>query len=267
VLYEVEGHPTRLLYGDRPVWRNFTPGMTDGPDVRQLEDNLVALGVGAGLTVDDHFSAATATAIRRWQAALGVPCTGELPLGDVLFTPGPARIVQVLVPLGSQVGVGQTVLAATSTTRVVTVNLPTLLQARIAVGAAVSVTPPAGPPQPGTVAVVGRVAQVPESMSQGPPQPATIAITITLDTPDAVASFDQAPVQVAITAHQHKGVLAVPVTALVANIDGGYQVVVDEAGGHRRVSVQPGIFDEVSNLVEVSGPGLAAGQRVEVPEQ
>lgn len=267
VLYEIEGHPTRLLYGDRPVWRDFTPGMTDGPDVRQLEDNLVALGVGTGLTVDDHFSTATAAAIRRWQATLGLPRTGQLLLGDALFTPGAARIAQVEVALGSRVGMGQTVLRATSTTRVMSVNLPTLMQARVTIGAKVSVTAPVGPPQPGTVTVVGRVAQVPENTGQGPPQQATIAITITLDNPTAAAGFDQAPVQVAITTSEHKGVLAVPVAALVATTDGRYQVIVDEAGTHRRVTVQPGIFDEVTNLVEVDGAGLDAGQQIEVPEQ
>jgi len=30
--------------------------------------------------------------------------------------------------------------------------------------------------------------------------------------------------------------------------------------------VQPGIFDEVTNLVEVDGRGLHAGQKVEVPQ-
>ena len=266
VLYEIDGHPTRLLYGDRPAWRDFTLGMPDGPDVRQLEDNLAALGVGAGVTVDDHFSAATATAICRWQAALGMPQTGQLLLGDVLFVPGPARIAQVEAALGSQVGTDQTILAATSTTRVVSVNLPTMMQASVAVGAKVSVTAPAGPLQPGTVTAVGRVAQAPAPAGQGPPQPATIAVTITLDNPRAVAGFDQAPVQVAIITSEHKGVLAVPVAALVASTDGGYQVVLDEAGARRRVTVRPGIFDEVTNLVEVDGGGLGAGQKVEVPE-
>ena len=29
--------------------------------------------------------------------------------------------------------------------------------------------------------------------------------------------------------------------------------------------MQPGIFDEITNLIEVSGTGLAQGQKVEVP--
>jgi peptidoglycan hydrolase-like protein with peptidoglycan-binding domain len=264
-LYEVNGHPTRLLYGDRPVWRGFTSGMSDGPDVRQLETNLVALGHSAGVTVDDHFSPATATAISHWQAALGVPHTGALALGDVLFAPGPTRVSQALATLGSRVGPGQDVLDATSTDRVVTVNLPTVAQAVVSVGAKVVVTPPTGGPQPGTVTSVGRVAQTTQPGSPGGPQQATITVTITLDTPDAVAGLDQAPVQVAIITSQHEGVLAVPVTALVAAADGGYQIIVDQAGTRRRITVRPGIFDEITNLIEVTGTALAPGQQVEVP--
>src|SRR5262249_14914234 len=196
--------------------------MPDGPDVRQLEHNLAALGVGAGVTVDDHFSAATAASICRWQAALGLPQTGELLLGDVQFTPGSARIAQVQAALGSQVGTGQTIPAATSTARVVSVNLPTLVQARVADGDKVSVTAPVGPPQPGTITAVGRVAQAPAPAGQGPPQPPTITVTIALDNPRAVAGFRQAPAQVAITTSEDKGVLAVPGTRLRAPTPAGY---------------------------------------------
>src|SRR5262249_58758256 len=119
-----------------------------------------------------------------------------------------------------------------------------------------------GPAEPGTITAVGRVAQVPASTGQGPPQSATISVTIALDNPRAVAGFDQAPVQVAITTSEDKGVLAVPVAALVATTNGGYQVVVDEAGAPRRGTVQPGIFDEGTNPVEVDGPGPPGRQQV-----
>jgi hypothetical protein len=109
------------------------------------------------------------------------------------------------------------------------------------------------------------VAQTAQQGPQGGPQQSTITVTITLDTPEAVAGLDQAPVQVAIITSQHKGVLAIPVTALVAAADGGYQVIVDDAGTRRRITVQPGIFDEITNLIEVTGTGLAQGQKVEVP--
>src|SRR5262249_34325535 len=183
----------------------------------------------------------------------------------VLFAPGPTRVSQALATLGSRIGSDQNVLGATSTARVVTVDLPTVAQATVSVGANVVVTPPTGGPQPGTVTSVGRVAQTAQQGPQGGPQQSTITVTITLDMPEAVAGLDQAPVQVTIITSQHKGVLAVPVTALVAAADGGYQIIVDDAGTRRRITVQPGIFDEITNLIEVTGTGLAQGQKGEGP--
>ena len=43
-LYEVDGSPLVLFYGRRPEWRALSLGVADGPDVAQLDANLVALG-------------------------------------------------------------------------------------------------------------------------------------------------------------------------------------------------------------------------------
>jgi multidrug efflux pump subunit AcrA (membrane-fusion protein) len=60
--------------------------------------------------------------------------------------------------------------------------------------------------------------------------------------------------------------LTVPVTALLALAGGGYAVeVVDPTGVHRLVAVELGLFDDAGGLVQVSGSGLKAGQRVVVP--
>jgi hypothetical protein len=60
--------------------------------------------------------------------------------------------------------------------------------------------------------------------------------------------------------------LVVPVDALLALAGGGYAV---EVGGtnvaHHLVAVSLGIFDDAAGLVQVSGPGLTAGQQVVVP--
>ena len=54
--------------------------------------------------------------------------------------------------------------------------------------------------------------------------------------------------------------------ALLALSGGGYAVeVVGGDGTHHLVRVTPGLFDDGVGLVQVSGPGLAAGQRVVVP--
>jgi hypothetical protein len=58
----------------------------------------------------------------------------------------------------------------------------------------------------------------------------------------------------------------VPVNALLALASGGYAVeMVDADGTHRLVAVSVGLFDDAEGLVQVSGRGLAAGQRVVVP--
>ena len=54
--------------------------------------------------------------------------------------------------------------------------------------------------------------------------------------------------------------------ALLARSGGGYAVeVVGARGSHRLVPVTVGVFDDAAGLVQVSGPGLAAGQHVVVP--
>jgi peptidoglycan hydrolase-like protein with peptidoglycan-binding domain len=269
-LYEVDGHPVRLLYGARPAWRALGTGIPSGPDVRQLEANLAALGHFHS-TVDGRFRATTAAAVRRWQAKLGVPRTGRLELGDIVFAPGPVRVTGTPAPVGGHVG-GGPVIAASSTRRVVTIDLPTSRQGNVRVGGRVLVTPPGGGPLPATVTAVGRVA-VPAPAQPGaapaqpgqPGGPATITVTATLDQAGATGGLDQVPVQVSVTTGERRGVLAVPVTALVAGEAGGYQVVVTDGLTRQRVAVRPGLYDELSGLVEVTGTGLAEGRQVEVP--
>src|SRR6202022_2740724 len=45
-LYAVDAKPVVLMFGDTPAYRDFRLGMSDGPDVKQLEENLLALGFG-----------------------------------------------------------------------------------------------------------------------------------------------------------------------------------------------------------------------------
>ena len=97
VLYAVDSRATRLLCGGTRRTGTSVPAWRDGPDVRQLEHNLVELGLDPRrqITVDEHFTA-TAAAIRRWQGAWGVPAaqrTGTLVLGEVVVLPVPVRIV------------------------------------------------------------------------------------------------------------------------------------------------------------------------------
>jgi peptidoglycan hydrolase-like protein with peptidoglycan-binding domain len=104
-LFEVDGAPVILMDGSVPAWRGLEVGVSDGVDVRQLERNLAALGYDPG-TVDEHFSSATAAAVKSWQKALGLPQTGSVELGRVVFLPGTRRVKTVDATLGSTGGSG-----------------------------------------------------------------------------------------------------------------------------------------------------------------
>jgi len=283
-LYEVDGHPVPLWYGTRPAWRAFGLGMTDGPDVRQLEANLVALGFDPDrvMTVDDHCSWATAAAVKRWQQATGRAQTGVVALGQVVFWPGPIRVTTVTATVGAPLQAGTAILTATSTRPVVTIALDPALQQLVRRGDRVLVTLPDGATTPGTVTTVGRVATQPGSgtgqggQDQGGQDQGqggngsgagqgTVPVTVGLADPRVAASLDQAPVQVAITTQAARGVLAVPISALLAQPGGGYAVELVEGATHRRMVVRTGLFDDTAGLVEVQGAGLAEGARVEVP--
>jgi hypothetical protein len=268
-LYSVSGDPVVLLYGASPAYRDFTVGMSDGPDVRQLEQNLVALGAARSVTVDDRFTRATAEAIARWQRDRGLPAarrTGSVRLGQVVFLPGAVRVTEVTTPTGSSVAPGGPVLSATSTAQVVLVQLTTDRQHLLRVGNEVQVLLPGGTGAvPGTVTNVGRVATVDAPGAPGGSRQATVPVTIAVRLPEGAGDLDQTPVQVAITTARHGGVLMVPVTALLAKAGGGYQVRVVTPTGVQPVDVTPGLYDDSGGTVEVTGAGLAEGATVEVP--
>jgi peptidoglycan hydrolase-like protein with peptidoglycan-binding domain len=259
-LYNTSGAPVVLLYGSVPAWRAFREGMADGADVGELSQDLVALGFGAGLTPSNHFSSVSATAVDRWQAALGLPQTGVILLGQVVFEPGSIRVTTVNPNLGQAVGPGP-VLVATGTARVVSVALPVSQEYLVKPGDAVSVVLPDG-----TTTVAGHiqsVATVAQPAASGSNSGPTVTVTITLDHPAAGGKLDQAPVNVNITTQKADNVLAVPINALLALAEGGDAVELVSGGTHHLVGVQTGLFS--NTLVEISGPGITVGTTVEVP--
>jgi peptidoglycan hydrolase-like protein with peptidoglycan-binding domain len=267
-VYEVDGTPVPLFYGTRPAWRDLGLGVAGGPDVRQLKQNLVALGYGTDLVLNDTFDPATAWAVSRWQGASGLPVTGTVPLGEVAFLPGPLLVASQAAAVGAAMAAGTSILSGTGTRADVQVQLDPAVAPFIRPGDQVTVTLPDGSADPGTVTDVSRVAVAPAAsgQQQGPPQP-LIPADIRLTHP-VRGQLDQAQVQVTITSADQPGALAVPITALLAWPGGQFVVVVvTPGGGHRTVPVRAGLFDQTAGTVAVTGPGLAAGQSVEVPSQ
>jgi len=108
---------------------------------------------------------------------------------------------------------------------------------------------------------VGTVATTPSN--GGSP---TVEVVVVPTNPGATGSLDQAPVHVSISTATAKHALVVPVNALLALSGGGYAVETVSANGSRHlVPVALGIFDDADGLVQVSGAGVTAGERVVVP--
>jgi hypothetical protein len=273
VLYRVDTNPVVLLYGFTPAYRTLTEG-DRGPDVRNLKADLVALGDATRASLNlssDYFGAPTAAAVKELQESLDVHRTGTLALGQVVFVPGPIRVTAVTATRGTLAQPGTTVLQATSTSREVTVSLDAALQGDVKAGDQVTITLPNQRTTQGTVASVSRVATTGSSgsssgSSSGHSQSATVQVTITLRHPGATGTLDQAPVQVAIITATAPHVLTVPTTALLAQPGGGYGVeVIGPRNSRKILRVSVGLFDDAQGLVQVSGPGLHAGQQVVVP--
>lgn len=118
VVLAVDDRPVVAIVGDAPLYRPLELG-TEGPDVRVLEEHLVALGHHrtqpfdpddgdddeTGLVVDGVFDDDTRDAVLRWQEDIGLPTTGVVAPTDVV--PGPATATGVTVEVGDRVGEGQ----------------------------------------------------------------------------------------------------------------------------------------------------------------
>jgi hypothetical protein len=284
-LYRVNDRPVVLLYGSTPAYRALSAGAS-GPDVAELNRDLVALGYATRAQLRSGsavFGSATTAAVQKLQAALGVARTGTLSLGQAVFEPLAVRVTSVPAQPGGSAQPGETVLQGTSTTREVQVALDASQQTSLAVRDKVSITLPNNQTTPGVVSSVGVVATCPSSSGAGGSGSSsatagtdkcssgstpTVTVDVTPSNPRAAGTWDQAPVQVGITTDSVRGALVVPVTALLAQSSGRYSVEVAGAGagtGNRLVPVSLGLFDDADGLVQVTGPGVAAGQKVVVP--
>jgi peptidoglycan hydrolase-like protein with peptidoglycan-binding domain len=263
-LYRVSNAPVVLLYGTVPAYRSLSEGMS-GPDVRELNENLVALGYADKADIAalgwDYFGWETAYALEAYQKHLGVDQTGTLAVGQAVFLPAAVRVTSVNAQTGGTAAPGSPVFQGTATARQVTVALDAAEQASVKAGDRVTITLPDNQTTPGVVSSVGTVATIP-SGSTTP----VITVGITPTDPAATGSLDQAPVEVSITTATVSNVLTVPVDALIATTSGGYAVEVAGPGGTRRlVPVSLGLFDDAAGTVQVSETGLAVGQEVVVP--
>lgn len=269
-LYRADDQPVLLFYGGTPLFRTLAAPKSPakplrGRDVTVVADNLRALGYDIGYRPPDDdglgasYTVPLAAAVKRWQSHVGMKATGTLDAGQIVVLPGAVRIGSVQAKLGDPVQ--ETLLSVTSTAKTVTVPVEAGDTAGITAGAKVTITLPDESAVPGKVASVGQTVQSADP-GQGDPNgqngPATLNVAVTPQHASDVAKLQSAPVQVRFTTSTRHGVLAVPVTALVALHEGGYAL---QRTDGTLVAVTTGLF--AGGQVEVSGTGVTAGMRVE----
>ncbi|WP_433151235.1 peptidoglycan-binding protein [Actinomadura nitritigenes] len=258
-LLRVAGDPVTLMYGGVPMYRVLKEG-DSGKDVRELEENLRALGYG-GMTVDDEFTGATEAAVEEWQDDRGLDRTGTVSPGQVVFLAGAVKVKEVKAPEGKRAVQGQPVLTVAGTRRVVHIDLDADKQDMARVGEKVRVELPGGRTVDGTVAKVGSVA---ETTGSGQDQKTTVGVDVSLGG-EGTGRLDEAPVGVELESERRKDVLSVPVEALLALKEGGFGLEVVDGARRRLVPVRTGAFG--GGRVEVEGDGVREGVRVGVPAE
>ncbi|NUT47015.1 MAG: peptidoglycan-binding protein [Saccharothrix sp.] len=250
-VYSVDAEPVPLFYGALPLYRELSTGVADGPDVRLVEENLVALDQTGFGTPDERFTTATAAAVTRWQRANGLAQTGRVAPGDVVVQPSAIRVASVTGRLGEP-GEGEQ-LTVTGTDRVVTAELEQAEQRFAKVGGKVELAITDGATTTGTVTAV-----TPGPAPAGATDKAKVVVTVALDDQAAAGDQDAVSTTVLFTVGTREGVLIVPVGALLALAEGGYAV--EKADDHTLIPVETGLF--AKGRVEVAGAGLAEGSRV-----
>ena len=259
-LWEVDGAPgPALLFGDRPTWRRLSSGVDKGEDVRQLEANLVALGFAdpAVMTVDDKYASATAAAVKRWQKSRGLDQTGIVAPTDVIFATGPVRVGTLKAGVGDKAGGSTAVFEWTGAEQIVTIELDTGKASVAKKDDPVTIDLGDDRTINGTVRSVGTVVHADTNNGS---TTNFIDVVVALVGGQTVG-LDDAPVTVNFTQSEAKGVLAVPVRALLALAEGGYALERVTATGTELVPVKLGAYAD--GYVQVTG-SVAEGDTVVV---
>jgi peptidoglycan hydrolase-like protein with peptidoglycan-binding domain len=251
VLYSVESLPVVALAGTLPAWRTLSTSSADGPDVFQLELSLKALGYDptGKMTVDSHFDSHTKAAVKAWQAGYGLPVTGTVALGSVVFLPANASVSDVKVKVGDSVGNGDGVLTLAASSQQVVIDVPAGDEPFMVPGLAVKIG-----------AVDGTVTSLHSVVRSGA---AVVQAVITPSGP-VQAAGNGSTVKVTVTIAKLDNALVVPSAAVASRIDGSYALQVVGAGGST-TWVRVEVLGVSGSNAAVRGAGITAGTKVLEP--
>lgn len=254
-LVEIDGEAVVLFIGDTPFYRTMAENV-EGPDVFELETNLVALGFDPDgtVTIDENFTYNTELMVKAWQDAAGFEITGvvEAAVGVVVGSP----MVLLAGPDVGDQGNGVLLELAPPSEMVVTVPVALTDADEWNVGDLATVVMADGSSFEAVVTVIGTEIT---TDNDG----ATLDVTLE-PLGDTTGLFDGG-VTVTTIGEEIRGAIVVPTRALVALAEGGFAVeVADEAGVATLVGVEIGAFD--NGIVEIVAGDLSPGDAVVVPQ-
>jgi membrane fusion protein, multidrug efflux system len=254
VLYTADEEPVVAMIGDLPAWRTLEHGVDDGADVRQLEENLAALGYGDDLEVDESFTADTAGAVEAWETDLGrATPDGVVTIGEVVFLTERGDVLGHDASVGDTLEAGSPVMTIGSEQRIVVADVDATEAGGWTSGSRVELEWADGTTSRGTVVGTGR------EVTDG-----EVELTVAIGGDDAGAGGRRsgAEATVSLVDARRDGVLAVPVAAIVDD-DGSPAVRVAQAdGADHTVAVQTGLVAD--GWIEITG-GLDGGEEVRLP--
>ena len=250
---QTTGTVVRVTTGERAV----------GTDILQLEKALLALQYDADgkLEADGVFTLESIAAIIEFQNAAALEVDGIIDIGEVVFLSGAARVTDQLTTEGNVVGAGSSVLDISFSPKVIRMDLPSDEQGSLVSGSEVIVELPDQSKVPASVISVSNIAEAPINGFGL----ATFDVVIELTDSQLAMGLDEAPVEVIVISDAVVDVMAVPVSALVALLEGGYAVELDTGSGTRKyVGVETGFFGE-DGMIEIVSSELEPGDRVVIP--
>ncbi|MFE8910489.1 peptidoglycan-binding protein [Streptomyces globisporus] len=230
-------------------------GSSQGTDASQEQPSSPSPSQSTVKEGDGVLTTSLMSAVKRWQKTVGMDQTGILDFSDVVVTKSAVRVADVVAQLGDEAS--NDLMRITATTKSVTVPVGSLDLGSIKPGQRVTVVLPDRSTTPGRVTAISAIVLGEQDAADSTQQTKT-NVTVSLDDPKTVKGIDSAPVQALFQGESKKGVLAVPVGALLALSEGGYAV---RLSGGRLVPVDTGMF--AKGLVEISSKGISEGVKVE----
>jgi membrane fusion protein, multidrug efflux system len=254
VLYTADEQPVVALIGELPAWRTLEQGVADGDDVRQLEENLVALGYGGDLDVDESFTADTAAAVEAWETDLGRAAPdGVVTMGDAVFLTAPGEVLGHEASVGDTLEAGSPVLTIGSEQRVVVADVDATEAGGWTPGSTVELEWADGTTTEGIVIGTGR------DVTDGQVE---LSVAVGSGSGDSGERRSGAEATVTLVDARRDRVVAVPVAAIVD--DGGSPAVrVARPDGPDRTSrVETGLVAD--GWIEITA-GLDGGEEIRLP--